>query len=190
MGKKILLTIGSAFLAFRFYELILSWGLLPTESLFSKFFLSFLANLFILGAFALAGFAWPTFRLLPEKYYQISQPNVFLSFSKSIGVPVFQQFLLFTFWRKKAMQTSFFNGTKAGIRAFIIESKRSEFGHLIPFIMISILFIWSSIQKDFWTAFYLQTLNIIGNFYPIMLQRSHRARTQRLEKIIINSNKK
>lgn len=190
MGKKILLTIGSAFLVYRFYELIVTWPTMPSESLSIQFILSFLANLFILGAFAFLGFAWPTYKLLPEKYYIINQPKELLSFSKYIGVPIFQKFLLLTFWRKKSMQTSYFNGTKTGIKTFIIESKRSEFGHLIPFIIITILFIWSMIQEGFWIAFYLQTLNIISNFYPIMLQRSHRARTQRLEKIIINSDKK
>ncbi|SFU08351.1 hypothetical protein SAMN04489724_3801 [Algoriphagus locisalis] len=187
MGKKILLTLASAFLMFRFYELMLTWSTLPSQSLSIQFILAFLANLFILGAFALAGFAWPTYRLLPEKYYRISQPKELLSFSKNIGVPIFQRFLLFTFWRKKAMQTSYFNGTKSGIKAFITESKRSEFGHLIPFIIVSVLFIWSLMLKEYWTAIFLQTLNVIGNFYPILLQRSHRARTQRFEKFIETS---
>ncbi|WP_040302416.1 glycosyl-4,4'-diaponeurosporenoate acyltransferase CrtO family protein [Algoriphagus machipongonensis] len=187
MGKKILLTLGSVFLGYRSYELITSWGNMPLEPLFSKFIMAFLANLFILGVFAFLGFAWPTFKLLPDRYYQINNPKNLLSFTKRIGVPVFQKFLLLTFWRNKAKQKSYFNGSKTGIKNFIIELKRSEIGHLIPFILINLLFIWSLILKDFWTAFFLQSLNIIGNFYPIMLQRAHRARTQRLEKLLKDS---
>jgi len=64
-------------------------------------FLAFLANLFVLGAFAFAGFAWPLDHLIPEGFYLVRQPKRLLRINKSIGVPFFQKLLLSSFWKNK-----------------------------------------------------------------------------------------
>jgi len=185
--KKTFLSLGSAFLFYRSYELIINWEQAQTETNLELFLYSFLANLFILGAFALAGFAWPTFKLLPERYYQIKTPKKILSFTKKIGVPIYQKFLLETFWKSKKKQKQYFDGTKSGISNWIKESKSSEFGHLIPFLLLLGLSIWSLFLGYWKMGLVNLILNILANFYPVFLQRSHRARISRISDRIRDS---
>jgi hypothetical protein len=168
------------FLFYQSWRLITSWGTIQDESFDVGIFLAFLANLFVLGAFAFGGFAWPTERFLPERYYLVKQPKILLSISKFIGVPIFQKLLLATFWRNEKKQKEYFDGTKSGIAKWIIESKKAEFGHLIPLIILSALSIWSIFLGNYLLASFTQLFNIIANLYPVLLQRSHRARIQRI----------
>lgn len=180
MIKRLLLSFASLFLFYRSWDLIFSWSAIQNEPLAITLIWAFLANLFVLGAFALAGFAWPTERLLPEGYFRVKHPKKLLRFNKSIGVPFFQMLLLASFWRSKKKQKEYFDGTKSGIGNWIKESKKAEFGHLIPLIILSIVSIWSLFSGNYLLAFFTQTLNILANFYPVLLQRSHRARIQRI----------
>ena len=174
--SKFLLSFGSIFLIFRSYELIMDWEKVQSHETLEAFIFSFLINLFILGAFAFAGFAWPTYRLLPDSYYQIKSPNQLISLSKKIGIGLFQKFLLLTFWRNKDQQKRYFNGTKSGIFHWVKESKISEFGHLIPFFILLVLSIWSLLLGFWKMALINLVLNILANLYPVLLQRTHRAR--------------
>ncbi|MEN2280682.1 hypothetical protein AAGF08_00990 [Algoriphagus sp. SE2] len=174
--KKVFLSLGSIFLFYRSYELIINWEKLQSSNNTEAVLFSILANLFILGSFALAGFAWPTYSLLPSKYYEIRFPKQILKFGKLIGVPIFQKFLLMTFWSNKDQQKRYFNGTKTGIFNWVKESKMSEFGHLIPFFILVFLSIWS-LGLGFWKMSLINLiLNILANLYPVLLQRTHRAR--------------
>ncbi|WP_296704557.1 hypothetical protein [Algoriphagus sp.] len=178
--KKIFLSLGSIFLFYRSYELIINWEKIQSTTNAEILIFSILANLFILGSFALVGFAWPTYTLLPEKYYKIRDPRQLLKFGKKIGVPLFQKFLLLTFWRDQNQRKRYFDGTKSGIRNWIKESKSSEFGHLIPFIILLGLSIWSLLLGFWKIALVNFVLNSVANFYPIVLQRMHRARINKI----------
>ncbi len=165
----------------------MDWDKIQSVNNLEVFIFTFLANIFVLGSFALIGFAWPTYRLLPEYYYQISNPKKLLSITKKLGVIIFQIFLLQTFWKNKKQQKDYFNGTKSGIIHFINESKRSEFGHLLPFLILLILSFWS-LYLGFWKMALVNFfLNILANFYPILLQRRHRARIYRVSMLLKDS---
>ena len=82
------------------------------------------------------------------------------------------------------MQKNYFDGTINGLTDFEIKTKKSEFGHLIPFILLTIICIYFVMKKLFWGAFFAMFINIIFNFYPVILQRHHRSRTARLKKIL------
>lgn len=179
MIKKILLSIASLFLFYRSWDLILGWGKINIDSFGITMIWAFLANLFILGAFAFAGFAWPTYRLLTVKYYRIKSPKTLQNLSEKVGVPLFQKFLLATFWRDKKQRKNYFDGTKTGIKNWLIESKKSEFGHLIPFLILTGLSIWSVFSGNIQLAFLTQFMNVFANLYPVLLQRTHRARIQK-----------
>ena len=99
---------------------------------------AFLINLFFTGVFAFAGFALPTENLMPQKYYTIHNPKKMKSWFQKLGVEYFRKFLLATVWRKKEMQKDYFKGTVEGMTSFEQLTKKSEFGHLIPFILITI----------------------------------------------------
>lgn len=170
------MTIGSVFLIYRSGELMIGWNKAQSHDTVEALIISFLANLFVLGAFAFAGFAWPTYQLLPEKYYKIKNPHGLVSFSRKIGIGIYQRFLLNTFWRNKDQRRAYFNGTKSGINHWIMESKKAEFGHLVPFILLFLLSVWSLLLGFWKMAFINLILNVLANFYPILLQRTHRAR--------------
>jgi len=113
-------------------------------------------------------------------YYKIRYPKQLLKFGEIIGVHLFQKFLLLTFWRDKNQRKRYFDGTKAGIRNWIKESKSSEIGHLIPYTILFGLSIWS-LLLGFWKMALINfILNIFANFYPIVLQRMHRARINKI----------
>jgi hypothetical protein len=57
---------------------------------------------------------------------------------KWIGVEYFRMLLLKTFYRN-ADNKKYFNGSKSGILLFDYNTKQSEFGHLIAFILIVLL---------------------------------------------------
>ncbi len=145
-----------------------------------------LFNIFVTGVFAFAVFALPVERLLPSDYYRIEDGKRLINFSKKIGIESFRRFLLATVWQNKEKQKGYFDGSLAGLQHFIINTKKSEFGHLLPFVILTGISVVLIFYTKFLTAFVTFLINIIFNFYPIILQRQHRVRTQRLEKILQN----
>ena len=142
----------------------------------SGFFIAFLLNLYVLGVFAFAGFALPTQNLFPQKYYKINNGKSLKIWNKRLRMNYFRKFLLATVWRDKEAQRKYFDGTKTGLEKLITNSKKSEFGHLIPFFILNGLVIYililGKLQLGFWTLF----MNIFANLYPVLLQRDHRRR--------------
>jgi hypothetical protein len=141
---------------------------------------AFLLNLFATGIFAFVGFAFPTNRLLPKRYYRIHQPEAVAWWYDLLGVPIFRKFLMITFWGKEKNRKKYFNGTRTGIRNFVYQTKQSEFGHLAAFMLIGILIIILVFHQFYQMAFMASVINMIGNLYPIILQRHHRMRLGKL----------
>ena len=168
----------SCFLAFRSIELLKQVLNLPPESIDIKqaFWVAFLFCLFITGTFAFVGFVFPTYKILPDRYYHIKSPKILLKIYSLLKVNIFKKALLLAFWGKKKNRNRYFNGNKSGIKQFIENTKQSEFGHLAAFIALSSLSILL-IYNEFWlTSIITLFINLIGNFYPVLLQRFHRSR--------------
>lgn len=182
MIKKILFLLFSAFLAFQSVKLVNVFILnSPSEfSLLFVFVLAFLLNLFITGVFAFIGFVYPTNKILPNSYYKIKNPKTLSKLYNLIGVEYFKMFLLITFWGKEKNQKKYFNGTKSGLINFDFQTRQSEFGHLGAFVVI--LFVsFVLLSKGHITAFLITSvINVLSNFYPIILQRKHRIQIERL----------
>jgi hypothetical protein len=145
-------------------------------------FLAILMNLFVTGTFAFAGFIYPSEKILPNSYYKITNFSLQKKVYKFLHVNFFRKFLLATVWRKKEAQKKYFDGTREGIDNLIVQSKKSEFGHLIPFgILIVLCTYWLFLGK--WKIVLITTvINVFFNFYPIILQRHHRMRIQLLSR--------
>ena len=179
--KKGGLLLMSVFLISQSYKLIEN---LPnfTSGGILAFLIAFLLNLFVLGVFAFAGFALPTQKLFPESYYKVKNSKRLKKWNKLLKMEYFRKFLLATVWRDKNQQKGYFDGTKAGIEKLIVNSKKSEFGHLIPFWILNGLVIYilvlGSYQLAFWTFF----INVFANLYPILLQQDHRRRIDILKR--------
>lgn len=182
MPKKILFALISIFLAYRSVELVKTFLALAPEQLswVEVTILAFLFNLFVTGVFAFIGFEFPSSRLLPDAYYFVKHPKQLKKMHTLLGVKYFRSFLLVTFWGKEKNRKKYFNGTKSGIQQFAFQTRQSEFGHLGAFIALTtIAFILAS--RGHVLAFTLTaSINIIINFYPIVLQRVHRINIQRI----------
>ena len=181
--KKIIFPLIALFLVQRSYELLRHLTELDTSkfSHTETFVLAFLLNIYITGIFAFMGFVYPTNKILPSTYYKISKPSFLAKAYKILGVKYFRVSLLIFFWGKKHNRKKYFNGTQKGLSNFIYQTKQSEFGHFGAFITIIISSILLVIHEAYFLFFTVTALNIIGNFYPIMLQRFHRMRIQRIK---------
>lgn len=180
--RKILLSLASIFLVWQSYGLlrhidqaeISHWGL--------SLFIAWVINMFITGIFAFSGFAFPTQRLLPDTYYAIHHPQRLKKIYRTLGVDRFRKLLLATLWRGKKQRKKYFDGTKAGITHLEEQSTKSEFGHLIPFVVLSLVSIYLIFVDQIQLSIFTLLFNILGNLYPVLLQRHHRMRIQVLKK--------
>lgn len=180
MIKKTLFTFASIFLAFQSYKILSNIHHIEFGSLLLILFAAWIINLFITGIFAFAGFAFPSQRLLPASYYYIDQPNRIKSIYKLLGVELFRKMLLATVWRNKKQHSKFFDGKRGGTSNLDEQSMKSEFGHLIPLIIITVVSIYLLSIGRVGLATAVMIINVIGNLYPIILQRHHRMRIQRI----------
>ena len=92
--------------------------------------------------------------------------------------------IMLVFWGTKKNRKKYFNGTKSGLKNFIFQTKQSEFGHFAALISIALVSI-ILLPYGYNSLIIVMTLiNIIGNLFPILLQRLHRVR---IEKVITNN---
>jgi cytochrome b len=137
---------------------------------------AFLLNLFGTGIFAFIGFGFPTSRLLPNKYYIIAHPATLKQWYRYLGVEGFRRALMITFWGQEKNRLKYFNGTRKGIQNFVYQTKQSEFGHLGALVLIAILSLILAGWHFYLMAAISTLINLIGNLYPVLLQRHHRMR--------------
>lgn len=137
----------SIFLTFQSQKMLNSLHLFDDSHWQSQFFLAIIINLFITGIFVFAVFGSPIEKILPSKYYQIHHPKKLNAWANRLGLEYFRKWLLATIWRKKEMQKKYFDGTLTGILKFEAKTKKSEFGHLIPFFLITIICVFLVIKK-------------------------------------------
>jgi hypothetical protein len=182
MIKRTLLTLASAFLIWQSYDLLIHIDGFQTDSWLGNLFLAWVISMFITGIFALAGFAHPTQRLLPKSYYEINQPQKLESTYKLLNVALFRKLLLATLWRNKKQRGQYFDGKRKGLNNLIENSQKSEFGHLIPFVILNFIAVYLITVGLVKLGIFVFFINVLGNFYPVILQRHHRMRIQRLGK--------
>jgi hypothetical protein len=179
MLKRILYTLATLFLVYQSTRLIMAFPVIKVSSIVGIIILAFLINLYITGVFAFLSFVFGVEKTLPDSYYKIKSPHFLAKFFKYTGGEYFRIFLLNTFWASKKQQNKYFDGTRTGIKNFITKSKKSEWGHLLPFIIISFASVYLFVLNMNYLAMATFIINVIGNFYPIILQRHHRARLSR-----------
>ncbi len=178
MIKKTLLSLAAVFLIWQSYNLLINLDKIDTNSWGFLFFIAFIINLYITGIFAFSGFAFPTQKILPKSYYKINTPKRLKKSYKVLKVNLFRKMLLATFWKSKKQRSKYFNGTKNGIANLEEQSMKSEFGHLIPFVIICFICIYLFVIKAIILGIFTLLINLIANLYPIILQRHHRMRIE------------
>jgi hypothetical protein len=142
--------------------------------------LAFLINLYITGVFAFLSFTFGVEKTLPNSYYKIKSPNFLACFFSNIQAENILEFSYsIHFGQANKQRNKYFDGTRTGIENFITQSKKSEWGHLLPFIIISFASVYLFVLDMNYLAIATLIINVIGNFYPIILQRQHRIRLSR-----------
>ena len=184
--KKFLFSLFSIFLTYQSMELVnLLVHTNATEfSWFAIFGISLLLNLFITGVFAFLGFVYKTNTLLPSSYYQIKNSKSLTIIYRKLGVEFFKAVLLKAFWGKEKNRKKYFSGAKTGIENFDFQTRQSEFGHLASLIAILIVTFILLINGHLAIFIFTTIINLIGNLYPIILQRMHRVQIERLTKLL------
>lgn len=181
-AKKVLLSGFSLFLAYQTYKL---FYLLLSQSInlnwVYAFFVACLINLFITGFWAFLGFAFPTHKLLTQTYYNQIHLKRVNRWYKVLKGDLFRLFLLATFWKSKKQRAKYFNGKISGIDEMIYQSKQAEFGHLAAFLLILISCILLGF-KNYWNTLMISIIiNVLFNFYPVLLQRYLRGRILKMK---------
>ena len=179
--KKILFPLIALFLAIQsFYAvtMLAYYGL--DDSPLLAFFVAWVLNMCITGVFALLVFSHPVERLLPEAYYRIQRPALLKKVYNLLKVETFRKFLLLTFWRSREQRKKYFTGTRAGFALLDTQSRKSEFGHLLPFVLLTVASVYIFAEDNIWVPVFIFGWNVIGNLYPILLQRYHRLRLGRI----------
>ncbi|MFT5723433.1 MAG: hypothetical protein ACI9JN_000546 [Bacteroidia bacterium] len=185
--KKILFPIFSAFLLFRVFELMRQpMRSTPSLSILACLFFAFLITLYITGVFAFLGFAFDTNRLLSDRYYEITRPKLLSDVYSFLGVKYFKNILLVAFWGKKKNKAKYFDGTTSGLQNLIYQSKQSEFGHITAFYVINLFSMVLLVFDYALLPFFMFVINIIGNLYPVILQRHHRKRIDKLSSKLVH----
>jgi len=179
MLKKILYMLATLYLVIQSVRLIAGFPVIKVSSVIGIIILAFIINLYITGVFAFLSFSFGVEKTLPNSYYKIKSPRFLAMLFRYLGGEYFRIFLLNTFWAIKKQRNKYFDGTRTGIKNFIIQSKKSEWGHLIPFVIICFASAYLFFLNMNALAVVTMFINIIGNFYPIILQRHHRIRLSR-----------
>ncbi|MAW94012.1 MULTISPECIES: hypothetical protein [unclassified Leeuwenhoekiella] len=182
--KKIAFTLFAFFLAYQVYFFVetLIRSDPNTFSVSLHFIFAFLLSLFITGVFAFLGFIYPTHKFLSNTYYEIQNPVRLKKIYVFAQVDLFRKALLLFFWGSRKNRKKYFNGTRQGIRNFIYQTKQSEFGHLAAFIVTLIACVMLLYFNYYWLVIFAFLINILGNAYPVILQRYHRIRIGKLFK--------
>ncbi len=184
LAKQFFFSLFSLFLVYQSFQLFDSFFRANNLnlSIAESFFIAFLINLYITGIFAFSGFVFPTYSLLPKTYYKIYNRILLKKVYSILGVRFFTLLLLFFYWGKPKNKQRFFNGSRSGLHQLTIETKRAEFGHAGAFLIILICCIPFIMKGFWWVATGAMLINIIGNLYPVILQRYHRSRILRITK--------
>lgn len=183
--KKIFHLLFSAFLIYQSTNIVIGIGLgYAPDSFLMTVLVGWLLSLFVTGIFAFIGFALPSENLLPDKYYQIKNPGTLKKYYQLLGATYFQKALIKFHYGKPQVKLAFFNGKKSGIEKFITNTKKSEFGHLCPFVILLFITLYVFKHHFYSLGWSIMFFNILGNLYPVIIQRSHRLRLHRIQHLL------
>lgn len=179
--KRVVQVLISLFLAWQSWRLLVALLEVSPEHWGVMLFVAWVVNMMITGVFAFAVFALPVERLLPDGYYRISHPERLLAIYRRLGVEGFRRVLLATLWRSPSKRDSYFDGTADGLRHLGTKARKSEFGHAVSFVLLCVVSVVFAATGALALGLLTFGINVLGNLYPVLLQRHHRLRLQRLQ---------
>lgn len=96
------------------------------------------------------------------------------------GIHIFRKLLVITGWEKLNKPVNPVNKALKSLEHLELGTRKSEFFHLMIFIIVLGFTIFVAIRHGFVQSLWLLVLNLILNFYPVILQRYNRPRLQKL----------
>jgi hypothetical protein len=98
---------------------------------------------------------------------------------EQLGIHYFRKLLVMVGWEKLNKKANPVKNSLAALVHLEYRTKQSELGHLIIFIIVGGFSIYVAIRYSFSASAWLIFLNLVLNFYPILLQRYNRPRLQK-----------
>jgi len=144
-------------------------------------------DFYLLGMFAI-GFAWPIHRIFPDLYYESVHSESFASVCTFLRIKQFRRLLRLTFWRPWLSKQFFFDGTRNGLAQFDQNTRRAEFIHAAAFVVILLACLYIGMSGDHLLAVAAFLVNVVWNFYPVILQRYQRSRLRVARKEVCKSS--
>lgn len=95
------------------------------------------------------------------------------------GVHAFRKLLVWTGWEKLHKAANPVKKDLNALKQLEYNTRQADFGHLVIFFIVMALTIWVAYQEGIAQSWWLISLNVILNVYPIMVQRYNRPRLQK-----------
>ncbi len=103
-----------------------------------------------------------------------------LTLYRRIGVNGFMRLLQRIGWTRAVMDKNVFDGTRATLPSYEKATRHGENCHTWLFIAVLFPIAWVAFQGWWDAVLWMGSMNIVFHAYPICLQRTQRARLQRL----------
>ncbi len=99
---------------------------------------------------------------------------------EKFGVTIFRKILVLIGWEKVIRKSTPIEKNTSALKNLYLQTKKSEFNHLIILIIVSVATVCVAIQYGVIKSLWLVILNVLLNLYPILLQRYNRPRIARM----------
>jgi hypothetical protein len=116
---------------------------------------------------------------IPENYFLLNPFERSGRFYLKAGIRTFRRFLILSGIEKMNWLVNF-NGRRTNLQLLLQGTRQAESDHLISFMAICILMLYTTVQGWFVVTGWLVVVNLFANLYPVMLQRYNRGRILRL----------
>jgi hypothetical protein len=103
-----------------------------------------------------------------------------------LGVNFFRKLLVWIGWEKLNKKVNPVIKNLNALKHLEYGTRQSEFGHLIIFFIVLPINLYVIVSYGFVNSLWLLILNLILNFYPIIVQRYNRPRLKRAIRVFRN----
>ncbi|MBI5433825.1 MAG: hypothetical protein HZA52_13415 [Planctomycetes bacterium] len=115
---------------------------------------------------------------LDSRRFDVSEREVRVY--RALGALVFMRVLRAIGWTAALRDRSVFDGTRATLAGYERATRHGENAHAWLFVLVLAPIAWAAAHGWWDAVFWMGSMNVLFHVYPVMLQRSQRARLRRL----------
>ncbi|MBC3872666.1 glycosyl-4,4'-diaponeurosporenoate acyltransferase CrtO family protein [Undibacterium flavidum] len=123
-------------------------------------------------------------KVLTLHYYRSQPWEKQGKFYEHFGINLFRKLLVVIGWEKLNKKANPIEKSAKALAHNLLRTKKSEFAHLIIFLIVVGMSVMVAINSRPRDALWLIIFNIIFNLYPVLLQRYNRPRIERALQLI------